>query len=174
MLLSPPTCWSLTALCLFKPCGVRNVPGVTPRFNSLKFFLVLNPACFWPVTMNYLPVLSACTWTLFYPPDCSLNKFQSLINQSLILISAWFPSWVVTSLMTFLKYTGLWTQRHSFFRSCPIIFCITALLQAVTVWRLSPRWFHDQNFLNFVEGNIEIFLAINRIETSAYIRWEAF
>lgn len=43
-----------------------------------------------------------------------------------------------------------------------------------TVWRLSPRWLHDQKFLNTVERNIELFFATNTDETSASIRWEAF
>lgn len=45
---------------------------------------------------------------------------------------------------------------------------------AIIHTRLSPRWLHDQYFLQFVEANIDIFFATNTHETSASIRWEAF
>ena len=51
---------------------------------------------------------------------------------------------------------------------------LTSHARGQTVWRLSPRWLHDQNFLYFVKTNIEFFFATNTDETSASIRWEAF
>src|SRR4029434_1825008 len=46
---------------------------------------------------------------------------------------------------------------------------LTSHARGQTVWRLSPRWLHDQNFLYFVKTNIEFFFATNTDETSASI-----
>lgn len=55
-----------------------------------------------------------------------------------------------------------------------LLYRLTSYARGQRVWRLSPRWLQDQNFLKFVETNIEVFFAINTNETSASIRWEAF
>lgn len=55
-----------------------------------------------------------------------------------------------------------------------LLYHLTSYAKGHTVWRLSPRWLQDQNFLKFVETNIEVFFAIDTNETSVSIRLEAF
>ena len=69
------------------------------------------------------------------------------------------------------QYKGIVISDHALLF---LHYRLTSHARGQKVWRLSPRWLHDQHFLNFVEGNIEMFFAMNRNETSASIRWEAF
>ena len=48
------------------------------------------------------------------------------------------------------------------------------LVQGTRRWRFHPKWLNDPSFLKFVETQIDYFFDINKDETSASTRWEAF
>ena len=50
----------------------------------------------------------------------------------------------------------------------------TAAFKGQVVWRLTPHWMHNPNFLEYVGSNIESYFQLNTTETSTSIRWEAF
>ena len=52
-------------------------------------------------------------------------------------------------------------------------YTVEAATKGPTMWRLSPRWLHDNEF-KFVETNIDVFFEVNTTQTSASTRWEAF
>ena len=48
------------------------------------------------------------------------------------------------------------------------------LAQGSRRWRLQPKWLNDPKFLKYVGEQIDVFFFVNKEETSASIRWEAF
>lgn len=53
-------------------------------------------------------------------------------------------------------------------------YTVKAATKGSTIWRLSPRWLNDNDFLEYVRTNIDVYFKMNTTETSASIRWEAF
>lgn len=53
-------------------------------------------------------------------------------------------------------------------------YTVEAATKGPTMWRLSPRWLHDNEFFKFLETNIDVYFKMNSTQTSASTRWEAF
>lgn len=68
-------------------------------------------------------------------------------------------------------YKGIVISDHALLL---LSYTITGATKGPSVWRLSPRWIHDTEFLTFIETNIDVYFKINTNQTSASIRWEAF
>lgn len=41
-------------------------------------------------------------------------------------------------------------------------------------WRFQHKWLQDEDFVKYIENQIDMFFEINTTQTSAYIKWEAF
>lgn len=72
----------------------------------------------------------------------------------------------MTNSVNDLEYKSIVISDHALMS---LNYIITAAPMGPSVWRLSPQWLHDSEFLEFAGTNI-----VNTDQTSAYIRWEAF
>uniref|UniRef100_A0A3Q3BAI7 Reverse transcriptase domain-containing protein n=1 Tax=Kryptolebias marmoratus TaxID=37003 RepID=A0A3Q3BAI7_KRYMA len=68
-------------------------------------------------------------------------------------------------------YKSILISDHSLcmFKFSPII-----AFNRNPIWRLKPHWLQIPKFLKFIEINIDDYFSLNKSETTASIRWEAF
>lgn len=68
-------------------------------------------------------------------------------------------------------YKGIVISDHALLL---INYTVKAATKGPTIWRLSLRWLHDNEFLKFVGTHIDVYFKVNTTQTSASTRWEAF
>lgn len=59
-------------------------------------------------------------------------------------------------------YTSIVISDHALLL---VNYTVKAAIKGPNMWRLSPQWLHDKEFLNFVGVNIDVYFKVN---TSLY------